>query len=131
MFGLNLNWTTLGFGLVLAMVDATMMPLIKGVSKRALPRWVMLIPMVIYALDPLIFLKALSLESMVVMNFVWDLMSDLLVTFFGIVILGERLPSTKAIGVALSFIAIFFLTWEGDGWGEQLERFLGWGTSRP
>lgn len=114
MFGLNLNWTTLGFGLVLALVDATALPLIKGVSKRALPMWVMLVPTLVYALDPWIFLKALNLESMVVMNFVWDLMSDLLVTFFGIVLLGERLPATKAIGVVLSFIAIFFLTWEGD-----------------
>jgi drug/metabolite transporter (DMT)-like permease len=124
---LNLNWTTLGFGLVLALVDATMMPLIKGVSKRALPRWVMLIPTLVYAIDPWIFLSSLKLESMVVMNFVWDLMSDLLVTFFGIVLLGERLPATKAIGVVLSFISIFFLTWEGDGWGEQLERWIGWG----
>ena len=122
---LNLNWTTLGFGLVLALVDATMMPLIKGVSKRALPRWVMLIPTLVYALDPWIFLKALNLESMVVMNFVWDLLSGLLVTFFGIVLLGERLPATKAIGVVLSFIAIFFLTWEGDGWGEALCKSLG------
>ncbi len=99
---------------MLALVDATMMPLIKGVSKRALPRWVMLIPTLVYALDPWIFLRALNLESMVVMNFVWDLLSGLLVTFFGIVLLGEKLPATKAIGVALSFIAIFFLTWEGD-----------------
>jgi drug/metabolite transporter (DMT)-like permease len=124
---LNLNWTTLGFGLVLALVDATMMPLIKGVSKRALPRWVMLVPTLIYAIDPWIFLSSLKLESMVVMNFVWDLMSDLLVTFFGVVLLGERLPATKAIGVMLSFLSIFFLTWEGDGWGEQLERWMGWG----
>ncbi len=111
---LNLNWTTLGFGLVLALVDATMMPLIKGVSKRALPRWIMLVPTLIYAIDPWIFLQSLKLESMVVMNFVWDLLSDLLVTFFGVVLLGERLPATKAIGVVLSFVSLFFLTWEGD-----------------
>lgn len=123
---LNLNWTTLGFGLVLALVDATMMPLIKGVSKRALPRWIMLVPTLIYAIDPWIFLQSLKLESMVVMNFVWDLLSDLLVTFFGVVLLGERLPATKAIGVVLSFISLFFLTWEGDGWGEALEEWLGW-----
>ncbi len=124
---LNFNWTTLGYGLVLALVDATMLPLVKGVAKRALPRWVMLIPTLVYALDPWIFMASLKLESMVVMNFVWDLMSGLLVTFFGIVLLGERLPATKAIGVVLSFISIFFLTWEGDGCGEQLARWLGFG----
>jgi drug/metabolite transporter (DMT)-like permease len=123
---LNLNWTVLGYGFVLALVDATMMPLIKGVSKRAFPRWVMLLPTIIYALDPWIFLKSLSIESVVVMNFIWDLMSDLLVTFFGLVLLGEKLPPTKAIGVVFSFIAIFFMAYEGDGWGEQLQEFIGW-----
>jgi drug/metabolite transporter (DMT)-like permease len=123
---LNLNWSVLGYGFALALVDATMMPIIKGVSKRAFPRWIMLLPTLIYALDPWIFLKALSLESMVVMNFIWDLMSDLLVTFLGVVILGERIPPTKAIGVALSFIAIFFMSYEGDGWGEQFCSWIGW-----
>lgn len=109
---LNLNWTVLGYGFVLALVDATMMPLIKGVSKRAFPRWVMLLPTIIYALDPWIFLKSLSFESMTVMNLIWDLTSGLLVTFFGVVLMGERIPPTKAIGVALSFIAIFFMAYE-------------------
>ena len=109
---LNLNWSVLGYGFALALVDATMMPIIKGVSKRAFPRWIMLLPTLIYALDPWIFLKALSLESMVVMNLMWDLISGLLVTFLGVVLMGERISSTKAIGVALSFIAIFFMAYE-------------------
>lgn len=121
---LNLNWTVLGYGFALALVDATMMPLIKGVSIRLFPRWVMLLPTLIYALDPWIFLKSLSIESMVVMNLIWDLVSGVLVTFFGVVLMGERIPPTKAIGVVLSFIAVFFMSYEGDGWGEQLYDWL-------
>lgn len=109
---LNLNWAALGYGSVLALVDATMMPIIRGISKRTFPRWLMFLPTLIYALDPWIFLKSLSIESMVVMNLMWDLISGLLVTFIGVVLMGERISSTKAIGVILSFIAIFFMAYE-------------------
>ena len=107
-----LKWSVLAYGGLLALIDAIMMPITKGVATKSLPMWVMIVPTLIYAADPWIFLQSLRLESMVVMNFVWDLLSDVLVTFVGLFILGEKLSFYKGLGVCLSFISIFLLTCE-------------------
>ena len=106
------RWDVLGYGTVLALVDVVMMPIAKGVSKKLLPLWMMIIPTLIYAADPWIFLQSLKVESMVVMNFVWDLISDILVTFTGLVLLGEKISTMKSIGIGLSFVSLYFLSHE-------------------
>ena len=47
------------------------------------------------------------------MNLAWDLLSDVLVTFTGLVILGEKVSMMKGIGIALSFVSLFFLSYDG------------------
>lgn len=106
------RWDVLGYGTLLALVDVVMMPIAKGVAKKALPLWMMVIPTLIYAADPWIFLQSLKCESMVVMNLVWDLVSDILVTFTGLVLLGEKISTMKSIGVGLSFVSLYFLSHE-------------------
>ena len=73
-------------------------------------------------MDPLIFYTALGFESMTVMNLLWDLMSDIIVTLVGLLYFKEVLPLTKKVGVVLSFISMFLMTYEGDGWSE----IMGW-----
>jgi multidrug transporter EmrE-like cation transporter len=106
------RWDVLGYGALLALVDVVMMPIAKGVSKKALPVWLMIVPTLVYAADPWIFLQSLKVESMVVMNFVWDLISDILVTFTGLVLLGEKISTMKSIGIGLSFVSLYFLSHE-------------------
>ena len=109
-----LKWSVLAYGGLLALIDVVMMPITKGVATKSLPMWLMIVPTLVYAADPWIFLKSLSLESMVVMNFVWDLLSDVLVTFVGLFILGEKISLFKGIGICLSFLSLFLLTCEDE-----------------
>ena len=104
------RWDVLGYGTVLALVDVGMMPIAKGVATKSLPFWLMIVPTLVYAADPWIFLQSLKIESMVVMNFVWDLISDILVTFTGLVLLGEKVSTMKSIGIGLSFVSLYFLS---------------------
>ena len=106
------RWDVLGYGTVLALVDVVMMPITKGVANKTLPLWLMVIPTLVYAADPWIFLQSLKVETMVVMNLVWDLVSDILVTFTGLVILGEKVSTMKMIGIGLSFVSLYFLSHE-------------------
>ena len=117
---MNLNWRTLLFGLLLASMDSIALPILKGVRSGVFGRWMLGIAVGIYALDPLIFYNALASESLVVMNFVWDIMSDIVVTLIGIFYFKEKIPFTKKLGVALSFVSLFLLSYEGDGVSELI-----------
>ena len=75
-----MNWTSLGYGLIFGIIDAIALPMVKWVHNGANVWW-MIIPVLVYAADPLIFLKAMKTETLTVMNLVWDMTSDLLITF--------------------------------------------------
>jgi hypothetical protein len=108
-----MKWSVLIYGTLLALMDVIMMPITKGVATKGWPLAWMIVPTLVYAVDPWIFLQSLKLETMVVMNLAWDLLSDILVTFTGLVILGEKVSMMKGIGIALSFVSLFFLSYDG------------------
>jgi multidrug transporter EmrE-like cation transporter len=112
------KYTTLFFGVLFGILDAIALPIVKGVSIGWKPLW-MAVPAIIYAINPFIFLKALSTESLAIMNLVWDLSSDVIVTLIGVFMFQEHIPRTKLIGVVLSFVSLFLMTYEGNGWGEK------------
>ena len=116
-----LNWTTLGYGILFGVIDSIALPLVKYVHNGA-SKWWMLVPLVVYAADPFIFLKALENESLTIMNLVWDLTSDLLITAVGLFVFAERLPPMKLLGVMVSLVGLFLMTYEGDGWNAYLAR---------
>lgn len=116
-----INWRTIGFGAAFATLDSISLPIIKAVSS-GFNGWLIVIPMILYGLSPLLFLKALEKETLTIMNLVWDLSSDVLVTLVGLFFFAERLPPLKLLGVALSFVALFLMSYEGDGWNEYLTR---------
>jgi multidrug transporter EmrE-like cation transporter len=116
-----LNWRTLGFGVTFGILDSIALPITKGVSK-GWNSWWMVIPVFLYATTPLIFLKALEKETLTIMNLVWDLTSDLIVTLIGLLVFAEVIPPTKLLGVIVSMIGLVLMTYEGDGWDEFLMR---------
>jgi len=110
----SFNFVPLRFGLVMAFIDVLMISFTKFVSKDTrLIRW-MIVPTLIYAVQPWIFLTALSYETLVVMNLLWDVLSDVLVTFVGMWFFKEKIGIYKLMGVFLSFISITLLSLE-DG----------------
>jgi drug/metabolite transporter (DMT)-like permease len=115
-----LNLRTLLFGLVFGLLDAISLPTIKSVSIGALkPVW-MAVPFLLYAASPFLFLYGLKGETLTILNLVWDLSSDVIITLIGLLIFAEKISSIKLLGVCFSFIALFLMTYEGDG----LESFL-------
>ena len=101
------NSLPLVLGTLMALVDVIMMSSAKMVNEGTLSSDVG-VPFIflIYALEPLIFLKALNYNGMVITNLTWDLMSDILVTFQGIFVFGEELTPLRWIGVVFAMIAI-------------------------
>ena len=118
---MSLNWRTLAFGLGFGLMDSIALPIVKGVSMGWDPAW-MVVPALLYAGAPFLFLTALRQETLTIMNLVWDLTSDLVVTFIGLIIFAETISPIKALGVGLSFLGLMLMSWESHTVNEFLSR---------
>lgn len=118
---MSLNWRTLAFGLGFGLMDSIALPIVKGVSMGWDPAW-MVVPALLYAGSPFLFLTALRQETLTIMNLVWDLTSDLIVTFIGLIIFAETISPIKALGVGLSFLGLMLMSWESHTVNEFLSR---------
>jgi multidrug transporter EmrE-like cation transporter len=121
-----LNLRTLLFGLIFATIDAISLPTIKSVHLGSLSWGWMVVPFVLYAASPFLFLHGLKSESLTILNLVWDLSSDVIITLIGLFFFMEQISYTKMIGVCLSFISLFLMTYESP----KLEQFLHGGALR-
>ena len=100
------------FGTLMAILDVIVMGTLKMIKNKTLPRtYSILFSVGMYSLEPLIFLKALNYESMVVTNLVWDLTSDVLVTLQGVLIFKEKFSVIRWFGIALSMISLAILSY--------------------
>jgi multidrug transporter EmrE-like cation transporter len=98
------------YALVMASTDGLILSLLKAKNLKLINGpWVLPFSMIIYSLQPLIFYKSLSFESMTLMNILWDVISDIIVTIIGILVFGEMLSPTQWLGLALSLIGITLL----------------------
>ena len=106
------------YALYLASVDAIIMPLLKAKRTGMLTgTWMLPFATFIYAMQPLVFYQALSLESMTIMNMLWDVMSDILVAVIGIFVFGESLTKIQMLGLVFSLIGITLLGYK-DGFSK-------------
>lgn len=116
-----INWRTLAYGLGFGLLDATALPIVKGVSTGWDPAW-MVIPTLLYAASPSILLTALREETLTIMNLVWDLTSDLTVTIIGLLFFAEKISPIKMLGVFVSFIGLILMGWESEAVNGFLNR---------
>lgn len=108
--------TPFSYGVFMATIDVFMLGILKMINTGVIKNmWWMAIPTVIYAFQPWIFLQSLRVETMIVMNLLWDLISDVLVTGTGLLYFKEKLSTTKSIGVVLSLIGIYLMSCEKSG----------------
>jgi drug/metabolite transporter (DMT)-like permease len=104
------NSIPLFYALLIAFLDAIMLVMVKEISiNRQIFRW-MILPTLIYALHPWIFLQSLQFESLILMNLMVDLLSGLFVTLFGLFYFHESLGGYKLMGVILSFVSIILMS---------------------
>ena len=117
----SINWIPVGFGALMASIDVFMLGIIKSISgnpSRFL-RW-MILPTIVYAIQPWIFLSSLQFESLIVMNLMWDLISDILVTATGFLYFKEKIGPYKTLGVILSFVSIVLMSLQDGKWEDFL-----------
>lgn len=107
--------TALGFGGTMALIDAFILSSLKAYNLGWFQwRGVILISMVVYACQPLLFLESLKHSSLTIMNLLWDVMSDIIVSVIGLYYFQEKLTKFKKAGVLLSIVSIFLLTWKDE-----------------
>jgi drug/metabolite transporter (DMT)-like permease len=112
MFIFNLfNLTGLGWGGLMALMDSIILSLLKAYN-IGLIQWngIILISMLVYSIQPLIFLESLKGNGLIIMNLLRDVMSDILVTSVGLLYFSEKLTNSKKIGVLLSVISVILLS---------------------
>jgi multidrug transporter EmrE-like cation transporter len=101
------------FASIMAIIDGVTLSWIKSYSTGGII-WKSIIPlaMLLYSIQPLIFLQSLKYETMTVMNILWDITSDIFVTGMGLLYFKEKLSPMKMLGLAFAFIAIVLLSYE-------------------
>lgn len=108
-----LNLIPMALASFMAFIDAFTLAGLKEVSIGAI-EWRNFLPisMIIYSIQPLVFIHSLKYESMTVMNLLWDVLSDLIVTFVGLFYFKESVSSIKKVGLMFAFISIVLLSYE-------------------
>jgi drug/metabolite transporter (DMT)-like permease len=104
------NIIPLQFGGAMATIDAFMLGFLKYMSKEKINTWWLLLPILVYALQPVLFYMSLQYESLAVMNLLWDVISDVIVTLIGLFIFQEKLGPYKKAGVIFSFFSILLMS---------------------
>jgi len=103
------------FGTILASLDIAMMGTAKMVSEGTLAYYPGTVAAVgMYALVPLVFIRALKYEGMVVTNLVWNLMSNIIVTLQGVFIFGESIKGLRWVGIAMSLVSLALLAYTDE-----------------
>jgi len=96
----------------MAAIDIVSLALVKQYSLGKTTFIAMIIAILIYALQPILFLYALQFEGMAVMNLLWNVLSSVTVSLIGISYFKEKLTAAKTVGAILSVLAIFLLSWD-------------------
>lgn len=108
-----LNLIPISFALLMSSIDAFVLGGLKEYSLGNI-NWSIMVPigMLVYSLQPLLFLKSLNYESMIVMNILWDITSDIFVSIMGLFYFKEKVTTLKKVGLSFAFIAIILLSYD-------------------
>ena len=88
--------TSLGFGGSMELIDSFILSSLKAYNIGWIQwRGIVLISMLVYACQPLLFLESLNYNSLTIMNLLWDVMSDVIVTSIGLFYFQEKLSNMK------------------------------------
>jgi len=102
----------IAFASFMASFDVIVFNWLKQYSLGTISWKIIPVGMILYGLQPLIFLQSLNYETMTVMNILWDMISDLFVTAMGLLYFKEKLSGMKQIGIMFAFIAIVLLSYD-------------------
>ena len=99
------------YGFVMSIIDIIMESICKYYNITGGTKTIaIIIAMLIYAIQPILFSKALKYEGMGVTNVVWNVVSTGLIVVIGAVIFGEKINAYKCSGIILSIISLLLLS---------------------
>lgn len=99
------------YAITMAIFDTLGLSILKMINIGELTNYVwFIIPVVIYALQPLLFFKSLQYESLTVMNILFDLISVVLISIVGSFVFAEELSNYKILGIFTSIISVYLLS---------------------
>ncbi len=98
------------FGFAMALIDVFILSLLKMKhSGQIVGSWVFLVAFLVYGCQTIIFYKSLSYSSLVNMNMLWDISSDICVALIAIYLFKENLTTSQMFGLGLGMFAIYLL----------------------
>jgi len=106
------HFIPIAFATLMASMDVVVFAWIKDYTLGLLSWKFIPIGMMLYGLQPLLFLQSLRYETMTVMNILWNLISDLLVTATGLLYFREKLTPMKQLGIGFAFMAIVLFAYD-------------------
>lgn len=68
----------------------------------------------LYTLQPSLFLKALSFESMIAVNLVWNLVSSVVVTLLGIFVFNESVRGLRILAVIMALFSLLLFAFTDE-----------------
>ena len=100
------------FATTMAGLDSVVLSWLKYYSLGQIS-WIYIpLGMIVYSLQPLLFVESLKYETLTVMNILWDIISDILVSGIGLFYFKEKISTLKMIGLSFACIAIILLSYE-------------------
>ena len=108
----NFSMLPIFFGTLMAVLDIFMMSSVKMIKTGSLT-YTFGLPFatIVYALQPYVFLKALNYENMTVVNLIWNLMSDVIVTLQGVFIFGASIAGLRWLAVSMSIVSLILFAY--------------------
>jgi len=110
---MKVAWLTIAFGIILAIFDSISLSIFKakaiGLFSKYIGYMMLGFAFSVSFIQAYIFYRSMFYEKLAIMNLVWDLSSDIIVTLIGIIIFTEKLSLIKIGGVGLSMISILLL----------------------
>jgi drug/metabolite transporter (DMT)-like permease len=110
-----LKTTPLFFAAAMATIDSTMLSFLKYMTAKHISFVWIVLPMMLYALQPILFYISLQYETLIVMNLLWDVISDVVITAIGLFYFRESIGPYKKLGVIFSLISIVLLSLDDGG----------------
>jgi multidrug transporter EmrE-like cation transporter len=101
---IGLNGIIIAF--ILAINDVFSFGMTKNILQTNKELYWLAIPMILYAIQILIFYYGLKSTSMTILNKMWNLISNILITILGIYFFKEKINNIKTIALLLGFISI-------------------------
>ena len=109
---IRMKYVPVLFGFAMALVDVFVLGALRLKHERPerISRWILPIAFLVYGLQSIVFYKSLDYSNLIIMNLLWDVSSDILVSLVGFLFFKEVMSKSEIVGVFLGMVSIYLLS---------------------